>query len=180
MPTTQDPYILTSSGGRFYFNRPGQEPILPEDIAQPLSKLCRFTGHTRQFYSVAQHSVHVARLVPERFALHALLHDASEAFLGDVSSPLKELLGESYRGLERATSAAIYKRFDLPLELPPEVKHADMVAMATEKRDLMFPDPDPWPCLDGIEADPLPILALSPPIAARMFLDRFYELTCLR
>lgn len=176
-----EPYILTSSG-QFFFKDPGRNGFEIRDIAGPLSRLCRFTGHTRVFYSVAQHSCHVADILAargweRRVVLAGLLHDAAEAFLGDVSSPLKSLLGEAYRKWERPTTEAILEHFGLAKELPPEVHDADMISLATEKRDLMPLDPRPWPCLNGIDPDPEQLCPWSPSIAEGEFLKRYTWLT---
>lgn len=82
-------WILTFSGERFYPFSPAPEEVKTKDIAHALANICRFNGHTRGFYSVAAHSVHVSRLVPPEFALEALLHDAAEAYVGDMVRPLK-------------------------------------------------------------------------------------------
>jgi hypothetical protein len=117
-----------------------------EDIAWALSNLCRYTGHCSPFYSVAQHSIMVASLVPSELALAALLHDAAEAYLGDWSSPLKALLRKNavaaahIREVEEGIDSAISRRFGVVLH-DPRVKWADRVAYATEKRDLMPEDP---------------------------------------
>lgn len=111
------------------------------DISHSLSILNRFTGHSLAPYSVAQHSVLVSRLCPEEHALWGLLHDASEAYLGDVATPLKHALPE-YRALEERVQRAIAQHFRLVWPMPPEVKQADLRALATEKRDLVSCDHD--------------------------------------
>lgn len=173
------PSILTASGVYFDFTQPESYEYRIEAIAAALSKLCRFTGHVRQFYSVAQHSVLVSRLVPAEQALAGLLHDASEAFLGDVSSPLKALLPE-YKTLERRVEQAIARAFGLPLELPAEVKHADMVALMTEEAQLMPAHTDVW--LGGIyqAAAGVHIVPQEPALAEAVFLRRFEELATAR
>src|SRR5208282_6622849 len=82
-------WIRTFSGGRFYVLEPRVEDVRIEDIAHALSMQCRFTGHVREFYSVAEHSVWVSRYSHREDALWGLLHDASESYIGDMSTPLK-------------------------------------------------------------------------------------------
>jgi hypothetical protein len=87
---TRGPYIVTYTGRRFHFLDPKIDEISIEDIAHALSNVCRFTGHTKRFYSVAEHSCLVSALCDNR--LEGLLHDASEAYMSDLSSPLKMLV----------------------------------------------------------------------------------------
>ena len=151
--------ILTASGNYFDLGAPHDSEILITDIAHALSNICRFAGHCHQFYSVAQHSVMVSLMVPPEYALQALLHDASEAYVGDVTSPLKAMLPE-YRVIERNVADAIYKRFNImdPLHSPC-IKHADLVALATERLHLLLETDRQWPCLEGVK--PLNIQVLD-------------------
>jgi len=144
------------------------------DLAAVLSKICRFGGRSTVFYSVAQHSVHVSRLCPPRLALPGLLHDASEALLGDVPTPLKYLLPE-YRALEKRWEAALWSQWGWGPEMPPEIKVADRIALATERRDFMRPTREPWEIDDGIGVtpDPIRLVAFSPIRAERLFLARY-------
>jgi 5'-deoxynucleotidase YfbR-like HD superfamily hydrolase len=167
-----DPVILTHSGNYFNFLAPEESEILIDDIAWGLSHLCRFTGHCTQFYSVAQHSLYVSLLVPPEHALAGLLHDASEAFIGDVSRPLKGLLPD-YRAIEKRIQAAILSRFGLAAELPSCVKEADLLLLATERRDLMPPHVGDWRCLDGISPIDEKITPFSRDAVRTAFLGRF-------
>lgn len=106
------------------------------DIANGLSLLCRFGGQIERFYSVAQHSLLVAALAPKEIRREALLHDASEAFLGDVIKPLKALLGLSYKQIERQFEEAIFSQFDCDISKLPEVKEFDLQAYWLEDRAL--------------------------------------------
>jgi len=128
--------ILTNSGRYFDFNNPEGFEFVPEDIAHALSHLCRFTGHVETFYSVAQHSVHVADLLPNQYKLEGLMHDGTEAFLTDISSPLKRMLPD-YKAIEKRVERALAKAFNLPFPMSPLVKDADSVMLMTERRDLM-------------------------------------------
>lgn len=165
-------WIQTNSGKRLDVTDPEPDQIDIFDIAHALANTCRFGGHCRTFYSVAQHSVHVSYLVPEPLAVVALLHDAAEAYLTDVPSPFKELMPD-YQRLEHRLWRAIAGKFGLPTELPEEVKHADLVALATERRDLLKRMPDRWPVLDGISPDPVMRKPVNPDEARRIFLIRY-------
>lgn len=139
-------WIQTYSGLAMYPLDPRSEEIDIWDIARALSHMCRFTGHTRKFYSVAEHSVHCSNIVETaEDARWALLHDASEAYISDVSRPLKQLPAfDAYREAEAALQAAIAKRFQLPAIQPEAVTKADGIMLAIEARDLMAPMQPGW------------------------------------
>jgi len=143
-------WILTHSGKRFDLFEPTPAMIDPRDISHALAHCCRFNGHVDQHYSVAQHSYLVADLVPAQDKLAGLLHDATEAYVGDMVRPLKEQM-PAFREVEERIWLAICERFALDEELPASVKHADLQALATERRDLMPDDPAEWQCLRGIQ-----------------------------
>lgn len=181
-------YILTVSGQRFWPLDARPREVDPNDIAHALSNICRFSGHVSDFYSVAQHCCHVADAVffdviaagaplreAKMLAFEGLLHDATEAYLNDVSTPVKaspELAG--YRGAEARLAVVIADRFDLPRVESAIVKWADRAALVTEARDLMPPSED-W----GKMSEPiagLKIVPLAPVDARREWLRRFEEL----
>lgn len=173
-----DEGLFMESRGKFVsVFHPEREDVNIDVIAHSLSNLCRFNGHTRSFYSVAQHSVLVSRAVPDEFRLHALLHDASEAFLGDIIRPLK-ILGpmELYRDLEKMWQRFIFECFGLHPEMPDAVKEADNRVLLTEFRDL-FPE-TPGEILEwGIAPLDGEIYPWDPDWAKRAFKVRFEFLT---
>lgn len=176
------PDILTYTGKYFDFINPHNNEFDIHDIAHALSNVCRFAGHTREFYSVAQHSVLVTRYVMRHaapndiieFGRSALLHDAAEAYLGDITRPLKQLLPE-YKVIEQRVEAALCEAFGIALPLNI-VKHADLVLLATEQRDLMPPHSDEWQLIAGIEPLPEVINPWYPEKAFREFMRLWEEL----
>lgn len=167
-------WITTFTGRRFYVLDPRPQDVAIEDIAHALSLQCRFTGHVRQFYSVAEHCVRVSDACLEH-ALWALLHDASEAYIGDMSAPLKHTPEMSrYRTTEKRIRSVIAECFGLVLPEPPEVKIADRRMLLTEARDLGI-------CVDGWYTEQTSfekvIRPWPPAMAEAAFLARFKELT---
>lgn len=173
------PWIQTAHGRAFDFLDPTEDSIELEDIAHALGRLCRFNGHVDDFYSVAEHSVLVSFLVPEQFAVAGLLHDAAEAYLGDVTKPLKDQLPD-YQRIEAIVERVIARRFGLATPMPAEVKRADTLALAIEHRELMpGPEPRPWSLgglADGATTDTHHIHRLAPRQAEHAFLTRAAEL----
>lgn len=176
---TDSNYIRTASGGRFWPLDPSPNEIDIEDIAHALANQCRWTGHTREFFSVAQHSILVSELCLD-YPMEGLLHDASEAYLVDLARPIKKApgLGEIYMKVEAAVEQVIAARYGLVWPWPTEVKAADDVLLRTEWRDLMSRQEEKA----GSELAPgLPVLAQrlspeTPKMAKAMFLERFEEL----
>lgn len=167
-------WIQVHSGGKFFPLDPHPEDIHIEDIAHALSHQCRFSGHVEKFYSVAEHSVRVSRVVPDIDAMWGLLHDASEAYLVDVPRPIKPLL-KGYKEIENAVMVAVSVRFGLSPEMPASVHHADNALLATEARDLMKRPLVPWEGLN-VPALDARIRPWSPEKAKASFLQRFSEL----
>lgn len=148
------PYMLTASGKHFDLLDPKPEQIDRYDIFAAISKLCRFTGHCREIYTVGHHSLLVMSLVPEEFRFEALMHDAAEAYTGDVSTPMKVALGDTFHEVEHRIEAVVRAKYGLPMKLSSEVKKADVVALGLEKRWLMSEDREAWPILEGVELPP--------------------------
>ncbi len=173
-------YFLTYTGRQVHPLNPNPGEISIFDIARSLSQMCRFYGHTDAFYSVAQHSVLVSQHVPQEDALWGLLHDASEAYLGDMAAPIKrEPEMEIYRIAEDRLMRAICERYGLRPEMPPSVKVADRVLLATEFRDVT-PNGDPDFILRECGQKPLhdyTLVAWPSIVAEQRFLDRFEELS---
>lgn len=149
-----------------------EEDVRLPDISHALSIINRFTGHAKCPYSVAQHSVMVSELVPQEDALWGLLHDASEAYLGDVARPLKAMLPE-YVALEKRIQQVIARAFHLKWPMPDSVKVADNRALMAEKRELVYGDHD-W----GIDVAPVnrPIYPYYWQQAKQLFENRYLEL----
>jgi hypothetical protein len=176
-PERKDYWMQTASGRRILIFNPSDpsNEFVIEDIAHHLSLVCRFTGAVRVHYSVAQHSVLVSQLVPPADALEGLLHDASEAYLNDIASPVKAGLPD-YKAAEVAMERALATRFSIAFPKTDAVRRADGIAVATEARDLMTAAATLWRLpekpLRGVTIEPW-----SPAQAERAFLDRFREIT---
>jgi hypothetical protein len=175
-----DRYFRTYCGKRVYPFCPSPEEIDIDDIARSLAQQCRFLGHTDAPYSIAQHCVLVSELVPAQDALWGLLHDASEAYLGDLPAPIKRAPEMSiYRIAEDRLLACIARKFGLPPEMPGSVMLADKIALATEFRDVTTVEDPDWivaECGVAPMAD-CTIFPWPPVVAEDRFLRRFWELT---
>ncbi len=178
-------WIQTMSGNRFDLIEPDPSSLDIEEIAHSLSMLCRFTGHVREFMSVAQHSVMVARIIESldrgahlgsQLAYDGLMHDATEAYVGDVSRPLKRLLPE-YKAIESRIAKAIAERYLVTDPLPELVKVADNVSLLWERRDLMALPPDAWAEENVLDLVPAEVLVpWDSRTAEHMFLGTFERL----
>lgn len=172
--------IITYSGHMLSFDSPEDWTFDIQDIGHALSNVCRFAGHCRIFYSVAEHSVWVSHNVPPQYALAALLHDGAEAYIGDMSTGLKARFPE-YKALEKRIERALFSAYNMDVDRMKTclafVKYADLVALATEKRDLMPPTQKQWAMLGGISAADQPIVPLnSAEQACNAFMARYHEL----
>ncbi len=175
---TMMPVIQTHTNRAFNFVDPKPHQVCIEDIAHALSHLGRYTGHSRFFYSVAQHSVLVSYLAPKAFAFEALMHDATEAYIGDISSPLKQLLLD-YKRIEARCDKVVRERFGLPVSHSPCVKRADMHALAIERTCLLPAEPFcAWEWLDEMNFDVTDwsISQQHPNTVKKVFMERYNEL----
>ncbi len=184
-PPAAGPYLQTVSGRWVNPFDPDPAQFDAGDIARALANQCRFGGHSRVFYSVAQHCVIVSRVVEERggdvedvFA--ALMHDATEAYLGDMPHPLKHrsALGAAFRDAEARLERAIREHFKLKADVP-EIKRVDRALLATERRAFSA-EAWHWPELEDVEPLELELSAWPPDKAAEEFAKRYAELEASR
>ncbi|NNM68058.1 MAG: hypothetical protein HKM06_08630 [Spirochaetales bacterium] len=173
--------VIQSASGRYIsLTNPEDNQYSVQDIAHALANICRFAGHTQHFYSVAQHSVLVSLVEPDIMPAEKLFHDASEAFLGDITTPLKSLLPE-YRAIESAMMNSIALWLGLPIgfhKFAP-VKRADLHLLLAEKRDLMSVscfDETVWDLTAVMKNCHEPIVPWSPSEAKQRFIERFFQI----
>lgn len=140
LPAIEPGVIRTFTGKMINVFEPDPELICIEDIAHALSNLCRFGGHTSRFYSVAEHSLRVAAIVPFKHRIAGLLHDASEAYLVDLPSPIKYFIPK-YQEYEQNLMLAIAEKFGFGFPLHSEVVRADRQLLEVEWGEMMQPDP---------------------------------------
>lgn len=173
MSRTTD-WIQLISGKPFYPLEPRPEEIQIEDIAWALSHICRYTGHVKRFYSVAEHCVLLSLAAPPEAQLWALLHDASEAYLHDLPRPLKPHIPD-YKEIEDRLMMCVAERFGLELPEPQVVRDLDYRITFNEKAQILATPSIPW----TFQGDPIPGLRIrcwSPKVARRKFLDRYRQL----
>jgi 5'-deoxynucleotidase YfbR-like HD superfamily hydrolase len=168
-------WIQTYTGKAFSLNIIDPNNIDIRDIAHSLSNQCRYNGHCKEFYSVAEHSIEMSMMINVD-PMAALLHDAAEAYTGDIITPIKNMLLE-FKALENKLNRAIEIRFDLPTESLEslQIQIADKILSATEQRDILEPSKYQW----GESFVPLPN-KLTPKLITTLielnFLHRFETL----
>jgi hypothetical protein len=168
-------WLQTFSGKAVYPLDLRPEDIDIVDIAHALSNICRYNGHSKVFYCVAEHSYFISCHVPLPYALWGLLHDASEAYLADVPRPVKPFL-PGYKQIEAQVQKVIIEKYGLNLPEPTAVKDIDDRILANEKAAFMNESVIPW----GFLPEPIEGLNLEgwpPPVAKQKFLERFFVLT---
>lgn len=165
------------NGQMFDFFNPSATEISVEELAHVLSNVCRFAGHVRYFYSVAQHAVNASLIVAEGHEKAALLHDTAEGFTNDIVTPLKVQV-PLFKDIETVIESDMARRFDFQYPLSPEVKLADLQMLKIEK-DILKPSTSHWAILDGVEVDHLldrvDMRPMTPTEACDAFLQRWEE-----
>lgn len=184
-PWHRGDWMMTHTGRKFYPLSPRPEDIDPLDIAHSLAHLCRYNGHTDRFYSVAEHCILMSLVMPTpELALEALLHDGSEAYVGDMVRPLKHTDEMApYRMAEDYVMDAIAARFGLPVDSTghhsksAEVRDADTRILLTERTALLshYQPSERW-LVDGMEPLDVQIMALQPYGAKQAYLARLESL----
>lgn len=155
-------WILTANGNELDMAYPQAQKVVLADVAHALSQINRFNGHCRRPYSVAEHSLLVLDIVERLFAttantnhrLAALMHDAHEAYIGDLATPLKQLVGADWMVLEHRLERVIRSAWALHMpahEFASAIKQADLIALATERQQLMPLSPSLWECLVHVQ-----------------------------
>ena len=168
--------VRTYTGKNLDLLNPDPKEIDIKDIAHHLAKLDRYNGAGHYTFSVGHHSLLVSDALPKEYKLHGLLHDATEAYLGDVVSPLKQLLPE-YRKIEQGVMNAICTKFEITFPRPCIIKKADMSVMAAEMNQVVK-----WPDLPQKQGLPEPpkgmvIEPMNWQKVKKVFLERFKELS---
>jgi hypothetical protein len=173
------PYIETASGNKVFFLEPDPDSIDINDIALALSRIPRFNGHTNRFYSVAEHCWTGQRFIQDEFKLAFLLHDATEAYLCDIPSPIKQYLPD-YQKLEEGLERAIFNKFGLTYPLDPVIKYMDIAMLSVEAQHLVESRGNDWQLWKTMKrpiADPrMKPLCFDSKTAERLYLEAFYEL----
>jgi hypothetical protein len=166
-------WIQTYTGKKFYPLDPRPDDICLEDIAHALAHTCRYNGHSRVFYSVAEHCVRMSVANLPGDSRWLLMHDSAEAYLSDVPSPIKPMLPE-FKVIENSILEVIGEKYKLGVPNHQHIKLGDMVMLATEKRDVLPAGPEwglvlPEPLLNKIYPWP-------PEVAENLFLNTAKEL----
>jgi 5'-deoxynucleotidase YfbR-like HD superfamily hydrolase len=173
-------WIQTYKGGKFNFENLESNEIDIEDIAHALSMLCRYNGHVKRFYSVAEHSIHVSNVVSNEAKLYGLLHDATEAYISDIPRPFK-LYFEELKKYEQVVEKIVLRKLDINLDLIDiniinEVKEADTKMLITERKAILEPAKDKrvWARWEDIKPyDNVKIKCYLPEEAEKLFLQRY-------
>jgi hypothetical protein len=175
-PASRGDWMQTFTGRAFYTMAPHADDVDPVDIAHALGLICRYGGHVTRFMSVAEHCVLMSEAVSPENALWALLHDATEAYVGDMVRPLKHAM-PAYREAEDRLMLVICDRFGIGYDCPAEVKSADNRILHDERAALMAPSPLPWKSIEDVPPLGVQVEGWSPAVAEERYLSRLAELT---
>lgn len=175
-----EPYIETATGRRFYIDRP---EFHMDEIAHALGHQCRYTGHSKRFYSVAEHSVLVSRIM--RYLdlgdpFEGLMHDAAEAYLSDIAAPWKALLPD-YKKLEARIELPLRQKYGLNPVMSDGCRRADWLALFIEARVLIPSQAADWIAPPGIKEQAATLTNFQiemwkPDIAGALFLHEFVQM----
>jgi hypothetical protein len=169
------PWMQLYSGEPFAPAEATPDQIHITDIAHALGMVCRYAGHCRRFYSVAEHSVLLSHTVDPEHALWALLHDATEAYIGDIVRPLKHQM-PGYLATEARLALVVAIKFGLPGAIPEQVVEHDTRIVVDERQALMSPCRLPWPMIEEYAPLGVTITGWDPTTATGKFLDRYRQL----
>ncbi len=187
MHQVKEGWIGLHSGGAIHFAAPRQDEIILEDIAHSLSQLCRYNGHTKRFYSVAEHACLMSDWVMRQYwanfgdGLTALHHDDAEYVIGDMTRPLKVTLPQ-FKAAETVLDEAIARKFGTEYPFPLWLKTIDRRIIRDEKLGVMLPTPLDW----GVDRlEPLgvgfwKVFGRFPCVAKRRYLKRHHRLVAAR
>lgn len=182
-------FIQTHSGASINLVNINTDLISIDDIAHALAHINRFSGHSLRPISVAEHSLMVAMICERHFQvscpaglLAALMHDAHEALIGDITSPVKAMLGDTWRAFETRVQRTVLRKWGLLNAYASnqiDIRNADLHALTSEREQLMA-DGEWWDCqathpaIDWVQYGPQ--AAFTPADWAQAFKDRFDEL----
>lgn len=180
--TVEDGWVEVFTGRQFRYKEPTVEMVHIIDIAQSLGKTARYAGHTHTFYSVAEHSCLMMRYASKhnkglsnKMLLTILLHDATEAYLPDLPTPLKHMLPE-FRAFEQDLEEVIAEKFGLRFPHPTLVKDLDTRILVDERTQAMNPSDNDWG-VDSLEPLGVELKFWSPVEAVNFFLHDYMRLT---
>lgn len=170
-------WMQTYTGRAFFPLDPRPDDLDLRDIAHALGMVVRYAGHVTRFYSVAEHCVLMSEAVAPENAAWALLHDAPEAYIGDMVRPLKRQPSmAAYVEADDRIMATICYRFDLDYAMPAEVKLADTRILRDERAELLGPSPQPWSDAEQVESLGVHVQGWAPDVAAASYLARAFQL----
>ncbi len=169
-------YIQTHSGKYIDFLNVNPDAIDINDIAWALARIPRFTGHLNEFYSVADHCLNIAAVAPKELKLEALMHDSAEAYIGDIPTPLKRLLGNPIKEIESRIENIIADKFKLSYPWHKKIKELDAQILNAEAST--FFDEANW--INSEDVGNFTLLCRGNEEATKQFLAFFYKEICKR